>query len=156
MGEETPIRVIDAAGGGGAGGARANVTFKETGIILNVTPRIAPNRQVEMTINAEQSQLQAAAADLGFTFLKRQATTNLLVNDGETAVLGGLTITQVTTSRSGIPFLVDLPFVGRLFGESRSNESKQDLLILITPHIVDDGEAVRGRTNTPPAAPPRD
>jgi type IV pilus assembly protein PilQ len=155
VGEETPIRVIDAAGGGGAGGARANVTFKETGIILNVTPRIAPNRQVEMTINAEQSQLQAAAADLGFTFLKRQATTNLLVNDGETAVLGGLTITQVTTSRSGIPFLVDLPFIGRLFGETRSNEQKQDLLILITPHIVDDGEAVRGRTTTPPAAPPR-
>ena len=155
VGEETPIRVIDAAGGGGAGGARANVTFKETGIILNVTPRIAPNRQVEMTINAEQSQLQAAAADLGFTFLKRQATTNLLVNDGETAVLGGLTITQVTTARSGIPFLVDLPFLGRLFGESRTNEQKQDLLILITPHIVDDGEAVRGRTTTPPAAPPR-
>ena len=154
VGEETPIRVLDAAGGG-AGGARANVTFKETGIILNVTPRIAPNRQVEMTINAEQSQLQTAAADLGFTFLKRQATTNLLVNDGETAVLGGLTITQVTSSRSGIPFLVDLPFIGRLFGETRTNEQKQDLLILITPHIVDDGEAVRGRTTTPPAAPPR-
>jgi type IV pilus assembly protein PilQ len=150
VGEETPIRVIDASSGGSTGGARANVTFKETGIILNVTPRIAPNRQVEMTINAEQSQLQAAPADLGFTFLKRQATTNLLVQDGETAVLGGLTITQVTSSRAGIPFLVDLPLVGRLFGESRVSEQKQDLLILITPHIVDEGEAVRGRQTPPP------
>lgn len=151
VGEETPIRVIDVASGGAAGGgARANVTFKETGIILNVTPRIAPNRQVEMTISAEQSQLQAAAADLGFTFLKRQASTQLLVQDGETAVLGGLTITQVTSSKSGIPFLVDLPFIGRLFGESSTNEQKQDLLILITPHIIDEGEAVRSRA-TPPA-----
>lgn len=150
VGEETPIRVIDAASGGATGGARANVTFKETGIILNVTPRIAPNRQIEMTINAEQSQLQAAPADLGFTFLKRQATTNLLVQDGETAVLGGLTITQVTSSRAGIPFLVDLPLVGRLFGETRTQEQKQDLLILITPHIVDEGEAVRGRQTPPP------
>jgi len=142
VGEETPIRVIDLASGGG-GGARANVQMKETGIILTVTPRIAPNGQVEMTIQAEQSQLQTAAADLGFTFLKRQASTQLSVRDGETAVMGGLTITQVSTSKSGIPFLVDLPLIGRLFGETRTTETKQDLLILITPHIVDEGEAVR-------------
>ena len=142
VGEETPIRVIDASGGGGTS-ARANVQFKESGIRLDVTPHITNNRQILMTLHAEQSQLQPAAADLGFSFLKRRADTQLLVNDGETAVIGGLTITQVTTSKSGIPFLVDLPIIGKLFGETRTQEAKQDLLILITPHIVDEGEAVR-------------
>ena len=140
VGEETPIRVVDATSGAGA---RANVTFKESGIRLDVTPHITNNRQILMSLHAEQSQLQAAAADLGFTFLKRRADTQLLVADGETATIGGLTLTNVTTAKSGIPFLVDLPLIGRLFGETSTVEQKQDLLILITPHIVDEGEAVR-------------
>lgn len=142
VGEETPIRVIDASAGGGTS-ARANVQFKESGIRLDVTPHITNNRKIRMTLHAEQSQLQPAAADLGFSFLKRRADTQLLVNDGETAVIGGLTITQLTTSKTGIPFLVDLPIIGKLFGETRTQEAKQDLLILITPHIVDEGEAVK-------------
>jgi type IV pilus assembly protein PilQ len=142
VGEETPIRVIDAAGGGGTS-ARANVTFKESGIRLDVTPHITNNRQIMMTLHAEQSQLQAAAADIGFTFLKRRADSQVLVNDGETAVFGGLTLTQVTTSKSGIPFLVDLPLIGRLFGETRTQEAKQDMLVLVTPHIIDEGETPR-------------
>lgn len=142
VGEETPIRVVDVGQGGGTA-ARSTTQFKESGIILSVTPHITNNRQIQMQLHAEQSQLQAAAADLGFTFLKRRADTQVLVNDGETAVIGGLTITQVTTSKSGIPFLVDLPLIGRLFGQTRTQEQKQDLLILITPHIVDDGAVVR-------------
>ena len=140
VGEETPIRVVDATSGAGA---RANVQFKESGIRLDVTPHITNNRQILMSLHAEQSALQPAAADIGFTFTKRRADTQLLVNDGETAVIGGLTLTDVTTAKSGIPFLVDLPLIGRLFGETRTREVKQDLLILITPHIVDEGESVR-------------
>jgi len=143
VGEETPIRVVDASSAGSL--ARANVTFKESGIRLDVTPHITNNRQIMMTLHAEQSQLQAAAADIGFTFLKRRADSQVLVNDGETAVFGGLTLTQVTTSKSGIPFLVDLPLIGRLFGETSTQEAKQDMLVLITPHIIDEGETPRSR-----------
>ena len=57
-------------------------------------------------------------------------------------MIGGLTVTQVTQSKVGIPLLVDLPLVGKLFGETRTQEDKSDLLILVTPHIVDDGEAL--------------
>jgi type II secretory pathway component GspD/PulD (secretin) len=57
-------------------------------------------------------------------------------------VIGGLTVTQVTTSKSGIPILVDLPLIGRLFGQTRRQEDKRDLLILVTPHIVDEGESL--------------
>jgi type II secretory pathway component GspD/PulD (secretin) len=95
-----------------------------------------------MTLHSERSNLQAAASDLGYTFQKQRADNQLLVGDGETAVIGGLTVTEVTTSKAGIPILVDLPLIGRLFGQTRRQEDKRDLLILVTPHIVDDGEQV--------------
>jgi len=143
-GEETPIRIIDigslSQGGTAATAPRATVTFKETGIILTVTPHITNNRKILMTLHAERSQLQPAASDLGYTFLKQRADNELLVGDGETAVIGGLTVTSVTQSKVGIPLLVDLPFIGKLFGETRTEEDKNDLLILVTPHIVDEGE----------------
>jgi type IV pilus assembly protein PilQ len=143
-GEETPIRIIDigslSQGGTQATAPRATVTFKETGIILTVTPHITNNRKILMTLHAERSQLQPAASDLGYTFLKQRADNELLVGDGETAVIGGLTVTSVTQSKDGIPLLVDLPFIGKLFGETRTEEDKNDLLILVTPHIVAEGE----------------
>ncbi len=145
-GEETPIRIVDlgslSQGGSGATAPRATVSFKETGIILKVTPHITNNRKILMTLHAERSQLQPAASDLGYTFLKQSADNELLVGDGETAVIGGLTTTQVQQAKSGIPLLVDLPFIGKLFGETRTQEDKTDLLILVTPHIVDDGDAI--------------
>jgi len=144
VGEETPVRVIDAgAASQVAVPARANVQFKETGIILTVTPHITNNRQVRMSIAAEQSELRIIGGDLGFTIPKRNATTQLLVNDGETAVIGGLTQTQVTKNKSGIPLLSDLPLIGRIFSQTDTREEKRDLLILITPHIIDAGDAVR-------------
>ncbi len=143
-GEETPIRIVDlgslSQGGAGGQGPRATVQFKESGIILSVTPHITNNRQILMTLHAERSQLQPAASDLGYTFLKQRADNELLVADGETAVIGGLTVTEVQQSKVGIPLLVDLPLVGKLFGETRTEEKKNDLLILVTPHIIDEGE----------------
>jgi type IV pilus assembly protein PilQ len=144
VGQETPIRVIDAGSAGQVGvTARANVQFKESGIILRVTPHITSNRQIRMTVHAEQSKLNVVGGDLGFFFDKSRADNQLLVADGETAVIGGLTQTAVTRNRSGIPFLSDLPLIGRLFSQSDTTEEKRDLLVLITPHIIDEGEAVR-------------
>ncbi|MGQ0714193.1 MAG: AMIN domain-containing protein [Gemmatimonadaceae bacterium] len=147
VGEETPIRVIDLGtqGQGGTGGQnqpRATVNFKETGIILSVTPHITNNRHILMTLHSERSNLQAAASDLGYTFQKQRADNQLLVADGETAVIGGLTVTEVTVSKVGIPILVDLPLIGRLFGQTTTRQEKRDLLILVTPHIIDEGESI--------------
>jgi type IV pilus assembly protein PilQ len=144
VGQETPIRVIDAGSVGQVGvSARANVQFKESGIILRVTPHITSNRQIRMTVHAEQSRLNVVGGDLGFFFDKSRADNQLLVADGETAVIGGLTQTQVTRNRSGIPILSELPLIGRLFAQTDTREEKRDLLVLITPHIIDEGEAVR-------------
>jgi type IV pilus assembly protein PilQ len=150
VGQEIPIRVLDAGTqgqqpGGGPGGVnvpRATVQLKEVGIILSVTPHITNNRQILLNLHAENSDAQLASSDVGFIFGKQRADNQLLVADGETAVIGGLTVTQVTSSKSGIPFLVDLPLIGRLFGVTRTSEQKRDLLILVTPHIIDEGERV--------------
>jgi type IV pilus assembly protein PilQ len=139
VGEETPVRVIDASSGQG-GNARANVQFKETGIRLTVTPHVTNNRQVLMQLHTERSAIQPlAAADLGFIFQKQKADNQLLVNDGETAVIGGLTVTQVTKTRSGIPLLGSLPIIGKLFSFTSDTENRRDLIILVTPRITDDG-----------------
>jgi len=144
VGQETPVRVIDAGSAGQVGvTARANVQFKESGIILRVTPHITSNRQIRMTVHAEQSKLNVVGGDLGFFFDKSRADNQLLVSDGETAVIGGLTQTAVTRNRSGIPYLSELPLIGKLFSQTDTREEKRDLLVLITPHIIDEGEAVR-------------
>ena len=138
VGEETPVRVIDAGTGGAA--ATSNVQFKETGIRLTVTPHVTSNRQISMELHTERLSLQElAAADLGFIFQTQKADNQLLVNDGETAVIGGLTVTEVKNTRTGIPLLSGLPIIGKLFSFSSSQENRRDLIILVTPRIIDDG-----------------
>jgi type IV pilus assembly protein PilQ len=155
VGQEIPIRVLDAGTQGGAGGQqqpRATVEMKQVGIILTVTPHITNNRQILLLLHAENSDAQIASSDVGFIFGKQAGDTQLLVGDGETAVIGGLTVTQTTQAKSGIPLLVDLPIIGRLFGSTRTSDEKRDLLILVTPHIIDDGAPLPGSSQAPPPA----
>jgi type IV pilus assembly protein PilQ len=103
---------------------------------LQVTPHITFDRYIVIDLHAERSGVAVAPGDIGFTFRTQEGTTRLILADGETGVIGGLTVTEVTESESGIPILMDLPLVGPLFRTTRSNETKQDLLILVTPHIT--------------------
>ncbi len=145
VGERTPIRMVDygAQGGGGGGGGqsgapRATVEFQETGLKLRVTPHVTNSRQVLMDVRVENSSIRAAPSDVGYTFQTQEAEGHILVEDGETAVIGGLTVTEVTVAKSGIPFLVDLPVLGGIFGYTTRREQRRDLLILVTPHVLDD------------------
>lgn len=146
MGERTPIRVVDLAAGaavGGGGGPtvtapRATAQLVETGIRLRVTPHITADRRILMQMHAERSSAQLAATDIGVIFQTQQGRTRVMVNDGETAVIGGLTVTEVVSSRAGIPYLMDIPGLGRLFRTERRREQKRDLVIMVTPRIVDD------------------
>jgi type IV pilus assembly protein PilQ len=139
-GERTPIRQVDAGATAEGTAARATTTFQETGIRLRVTPHVvAGTREILMDLRAERSQVTPSPiSEIGAVFTTQEAETQLLVRDGETAVIGGLTVTEVTVTKSGIPYLVDLPVVGVLFGFRSSKEVRRDLLILVTPHIVDD------------------
>lgn len=139
-GTQVPVRTIEQGTGGNAGGQFPTVTvdFRQTGIVLEVTPFITNNRQILMKVHAENSEVDFRTD--GAVFPTQSVDNELLVADGETAVMGGLTQTSVRITKSGIPLLVDLPLIGRLFGVTNRQETKRDLLILITPHIVDEGD----------------
>ncbi|MBV9881125.1 MAG: AMIN domain-containing protein [Gemmatirosa sp.] len=149
VGQQVPIRVIDASAGGSSGSGnfpRATVKLEDAGIRLSVTPQVTNNRKVILDVSAENSNAQVSASEVGVVFNRQRANNQLLVGDGETAVIGGLTVTEVSKTKTGIPYLVDLPLVGRLFGQTTSSEVKRDLLILITPHILDEGESAPAPT----------
>ena len=139
VGEDVPVRIIDfASSGSGNSVPKATVSFKETGILLRVTPHVTNNRQVLMQLEAERSNVKfLSTLDAGFTVQKQNAKNQLLVNDGETAVIGGLTVTEVSKIRSGLPFLSQLPIIGKLFGFTTNTENRKDLIILVTPRIID-------------------
>ena len=141
-GTEVPIRTTEQGTGGNAQGQlpRVTVSMRQTGVVLTVTPKITNNRQIMMTIHAENSDVQFQSSDVGAVFPTQSIDNELLVGDGETAVMGGLTQTSVRITKTGIPILIDLPLIGRLFGVTNRSETKRDLLILITPHIVDEGD----------------
>lgn len=132
VGQETPVEVASPQA---TGEVRYTVEYKQTGVILNVTPHVTGNL-VMLEILAERSQVQPGPSRAGIVFETTNATTQVLVEDGETAVIAGLTETQITQVRTGIPILMDLPVIGRLFRRTRNEEIKRDLLIMVTPHIV--------------------
>lgn len=134
VGERTPIRILEA--GGQQDNATVNVQMEETGIILDVTPHITNNNQILLDVKAERSGLQTDLPDVGFNFSQQLGRTRLLLDDGETMVIGGLTLSQVDRNESGIPLLMDIPVFGALFRTTKNSETKQDLIILVTPHIV--------------------
>jgi type IV pilus assembly protein PilQ len=134
VGEE--ITFLTASAAGGAGGA---VTLQpvqvDAGIELVVTPQVTADGRVRLSIRAENSNPTTTANNL-LNVSRQQGETEVLVTDGETVVIGGLTVTRLTETRSGIPFLMDLPLLGGLFRTTNRDERKQDLLILVTPHVV--------------------
>jgi type IV pilus assembly protein PilQ len=141
VGEITPIRTIDA-GAGGAGGGQfptAQVSQQETGVILNTTPHVTEDGNILLEVQAERSAAELADSDAGFIFRTQSAQTRVLVQDGETVVIGGLTQTERTSALAGIPLLKDLPLIGALFRTRREQMIQRDLIILVTPHIVRGG-----------------
>jgi type II secretory pathway component GspD/PulD (secretin) len=138
VGEDTPIRVIDAGGGAGATGRlpQASVQIQSTGIILTATPHITAGDHILLDISAERSSVDISDSDVGQTFRTQNASTRVLVRDGETVVIAGLTVTERSEARSGIPLLMDLPLLGKIFRTQRRSEVQRDLMMLVPPNIV--------------------
>jgi type II secretory pathway component GspD/PulD (secretin) len=137
VGEETPVPGAPPQQGSAV--AVQQVQFKETGIRLTVTPHVTNSGQILMSLRTERSAVQdLPASQFGFNFTKQTTENQLLVNDGETAVIGGLTITEVNRTRAGIPLLSQLPLIGGLFSNTETSERRRDLMILVTPRVVDE------------------
>jgi type II secretory pathway component GspD/PulD (secretin) len=97
---------------------------------------VTADGHILLELEAERSAAELAPSDAGFIFRTQRAQTRVLAQDGETVVIAGLTQSEVTEARSGIPLLQDLPLIGRLFRVVRQQQIQQDLIILVTPHIV--------------------
>ncbi|MFL5620103.1 MAG: AMIN domain-containing protein [Gemmatimonadaceae bacterium] len=132
------VPLISSGGGQTQLNAPVAVERIQTGVTLRVTPSVTNNGHIMMRVETVNSDVNFT--NNGTLIDNNSNKTELLVADGETVVIAGLTQTSVRVSKSGIPLLVDLPLIGRLFGYTTRQEQRRDLLIMLTPHIIDEGE----------------
>ena len=119
-----------------------SVSFKEAVLALEVTPQITPDERIIMDLKVNQDTVGQVFLDVP-SINTNQIETQVLVNNGETIVLGGIFQTDRNTTVTKTPFLGDLPYVGRLFRRTLERDDKQELLIFITPRVIQD--AITGR-----------
>jgi general secretion pathway protein D len=112
--------------------------YRDIGIILKVKPRINAGGLVSLEIYQEISTFETItlSGDQQILLDKTDVTTELVVQDGQTIVIGGLIREDTTKSRSGIPFLSRIPLIGWLFGNTEDDIKRQELIILLTPHVI--------------------
>lgn len=116
-----------------------SVEYKDTGVILEVTPRVNSGGLVIMEIDQEVTDVgQTDPATGQRVFLQRSITSTVAVQSGETIVLGGLIRDNKMRSSSGVPGLRNLPIIGPLFGQTTNTARRTELLVLITPRAVRD------------------
>lgn len=125
------------------------VQYQNTGVILKVTPRVNRSGEVMMDISQEVSDVTTTTSSSinSPTIEERKIASSVAVQDGETVALGGLISKTVSQTRAGIPFLSTLPVVGGLFGNTDNSNSKTELIVLITPHVVDNLQKARTVTD---------
>jgi len=122
-----------AQAGGIAGGSTTE--FVTAALSLDVTPQITPDGRIIMLLDIHQDSVVQGSGAVP-AIATNSVMTRVLVNDGETIVLGGVFREEVTTSVTKTPFLGDLPYVGNLFKRTENSETKTELLIFITPSII--------------------
>src|SRR5882724_6509970 len=124
------------------GNAINGITYTDVGIILRVTPFITADGLVEMIVSPETSavsatdKVQIQNATFAPVIDKRSADTVVVTPDGQTVIIGGMIQTQKAESESKIPFLGDIPWLGNLFKRKIKSGSNTELLIFLTPHII--------------------
>lgn len=130
QGVSIPFASVSAAG--------ANTSFVEARLSLEVTPHITQDGSVLMQISAQNNQPDAANSGANGQpgIAKKEANTNVLVKDGETTVIGGIYVRSGSSTQSGLPILSKIPVIGFFFRNHRESETKNEMLIFITPRIL--------------------
>ncbi|GEA66694.1 MULTISPECIES: type IV pilus secretin PilQ [Acinetobacter] len=121
-----------------AAGATASTSFKDALLSLDVTPNITPDGKIQMKLDISKDSVSGAAPNGELILNKNNIKTNVLVNNGETVILGGVFEQTTLNSQTKVPFFGDLPGIGRLFRKDQKSDDKQELLIFVTPRIVND------------------
>ncbi len=125
------------------------VQYKDTGVILKIKPTINDSGLVSMEINQEVSDyvFQAIGTNTFPVFTKREASTYLVAQDGQTIVIGGLIQENKGRTRSGLPFLSSIPILGYLFGYTDDTSSRTEIILLLTPRVVKNQKEAENMTD---------
>ncbi|MDM1284675.1 type IV pilus secretin PilQ [Acinetobacter indicus] len=123
---------------GGGVNAVSTTEFIDATLSLDVTPSITPDGKVQMNLNITSDSPGAPTPTGQLTINKNSINTNVLVDNGETVVLGGIFEQQTANQQTKVPFLGDIPYLGRLFRKDIKSDNKRELLIFVTPRIVND------------------
>jgi type IV pilus assembly protein PilQ len=128
--------------GGGAGTGTATVQFKEAVLELKVTPTITADDRVVLNLNVKKDAIAGYIDNPGGgqvpTLDKREISTEVLVDNGQTVVLGGVYEVSKSDTIRKVPLLGDVPLLGNLFKNKARNDTKAELLIFVTPRILSD------------------
>lgn len=127
-GEEIPYQEASSSGA-------TSVSFKEAALSLEVTPQITPDDKIIMDLVVNQDSRGEVTAGIP-AINTNSVTTQVLVGNGETVVLGGIFQSEVATTTTKTPFLGDIPYLGRLFKRTERIDERSELLIFITPKII--------------------
>jgi type IV pilus assembly protein PilQ len=129
-GEDIPFQTVEDG--------EVNVEFKKAVLSLKVTPHVIDNKTLKMYINVNKDEADFSRTVLGNpTIITKNAETNVIQLDGQTIVIGGLNKETTTRSDTGVPYLEDIPGLGYLFKRKSTDDRLEDLLIFITPHILE-------------------
>lgn len=128
QGLEVPFLERDDAGG-------SSVKFKNVDLLLEVTPHVTPDKRIAMRVFVTKNDI-AAVTDGVPSLSTNEAETELLINNNDTIVIGGIVKTTYEDSSTGTPILSDIPYLGRLFRTEVDTQNRNELLIFITPKIV--------------------
>src|SRR5438876_972599 len=128
-----------------------SVQYRDTGNILTILPQVNSKGLVNMQIRQEVSAVAQGQASFGNTnspaFTTREAETTVVVQDGETVVIGGIITDSIEHDRSGIPYLMDIPVLGWAFRTNSDTTQRMELLVLISPYVVRSREEAREVTD---------
>ena len=133
-GQQVPYLTTTISGAGSA----ATTSFKDALLSLDVTPSITPDGKIQMKLDISKDSVAGEAPNGELILNKNNINTNVLVDNGETVILGGVFEQTTTNTQTKVPFFGDIPLVGRLFRKDVKSDDKQELLIFVTPRIVND------------------
>ncbi len=135
VGEQVPVPTGETTTDGGT--TVKTIQYRDTGVLLKVTPHINSSGLIKIELSQEVSEVGTQDPLLeAYSFLTRKAKTSLVIEDGQTIVIGGLMRSKSDTSGSGIPLLRDIPLLGYLFAGSSKNIDKTELIFLVTPQVI--------------------
>ncbi len=140
VGQSEPIRSGSTTGSGGV--TTAQIEYRDTGTILTITPRIGENQMITLDVVQEvSSAIASAASDIDSpTFPIRKTETSLVIKSGHAIYMGGIIDVDNDYSIKKLPILGDIPYLGRLFQSQETTKKKTELMILITPHIINNSD----------------